>query len=97
MSNEFSFELLQTMVRKAFDPETISVTVGKVNEAALRYRVIIRDEITKAEHIFHVNLDHTVGEVEAFIRQAAQKLNLIEGPDKIGNETQPAEGAHNND
>lgn len=93
MNNEFSFETLQTMVRKAFDPETISVTVGKINDAGLRYRVVIRDEITKASHIFHVNLDHTVGEVEGFIRNAAQKLNLIEGPEKIGDEIQ--EGAHN--
>lgn len=96
--HEFSFELLQTMVRKVFDPETISVTVGKINDAALRYKVVIRDEVTKLSHTFHVNLDHTIAEVEGFIKDAGAKLNLWEGPDKIGDEVQPpAEGAHNVD
>lgn len=83
---EMSFEIVQTMVRRAFDPETISVVVGKVNDAGLRFRVVVRDELSKLESVFHVNLDHTIAELEGFIKQAAAALNLVEGPDKIGNE-----------
>lgn len=88
-----AFVDLQTMVRKAFDPQTISVTVGRVNDASRRFRVIIRDTITKAEHVFHVNIGHTKEEIEGFIRNAAEKLELVEGPDS----DTVSEGAHNHD
>ena len=81
-----TFERIQTLVRKAFDPESISVTVGQINDAAKRYRIIIRDEISKMSHTFHVNVEHTEEEIKAFIEEAGEKLGLIKGPEKVGNE-----------
>lgn len=83
-----TLDRIQTVVRRAFDPETISTTIGKINDAEKRFRVIIRDEIAKTAHTFHVNVEHTEEELTAFINEAGEKLGLVKGPDKIGNETQ---------
>lgn len=91
-----SFDILATMVRKAFDPETISVTIRHVGEAERRWSVTVRDEISKLWHTFHVNLDHTLEDIKGFINKAAAELKLVGGPDKISNEI-VEEGTHNHD
>lgn len=78
-----TFEDVQTIVRRAFDPQTISTTVGKINDAEKRFRVIIRDEMSKLDHTFHVNVEHTKEELEAFINEAGEKLGLVKDEPRV--------------
>lgn len=91
-----AFDTVQTMTRRAFDPETISVTVGKINDFGQRFKVTVRDEISKLDSMFHINVEHSVEDLEGMIQQAAASLNLISGPRKIGDEI-VEEGVHNHD
>lgn len=77
---EISMEILQTMVRKAFDPETISVTIGKVEDALHSYSVTVRDEVKQAYHSVVFTGEHTIKDIEDFIQETAVKLDLVAGP-----------------
>ncbi len=71
-----STEIVQTMTRKAFDPETVSVTVGPHPNDSRTIWVRIRDEAKKVEHEFNVLETHTIADISAFIHATAVKLGL---------------------
>lgn len=91
-----SFEIVQTQVRQAFDPETVSVVVGKIPHDENYFNVSIRDELTQTLFAFNVSTKHTLGDLQNFIGQAVEALKLVAGPDFLADEvaTQNAEAAN---
>lgn len=81
-----TFDRLQTLSRKPFDPETISVVVGVIAETC-QMRVVIRDEKSGASETLLFNPDTTEDQVNRLLLGAAEDLKLVPGPDKIGNDT----------
>lgn len=71
-----STEIVQTMTRKAFDPEIISVVVGPHPSDSRTIWVRIRDEINGIKYEFNVLAEHTIADIARFIHKAGEELGI---------------------
>lgn len=84
--SDFAYDIISRAVRKAFDIQSITVVISKVEASEGRFKVRIIDVLSKLEHSFFISATHSIQSLEDFIREAGAKMNLIEAPERTPTE-----------